>query len=60
MNESRLSPDDYRFVAALPEDERKLIFDLVRLLDARFVDRDEPGGRPRPCFLQELDDEPDE
>ena len=59
MNEPRLSPDDYRFAASLPEVERRLIVDLIRVLDARFVDRDEPGGRPRSCFLQELDDERD-
>jgi hypothetical protein len=50
---------DYRFVASLPDNERRLIVDLVRLLEARFIDRDEPAGRPRPRFLEELDDEED-
>ena len=59
MNEPRLSPDDYRVVASLPESERRLIVDLIRLLDARFADGSETCGRPRPCFLEELADEDD-
>lgn len=57
MTDPRLSPDEYRFVASLPDTERRLIVDLVRLLDARFIDGDDSGGRPRPCFIAELDNE---
>jgi len=35
------SAGDYRFLAALPPNERQVVTDLIRLLDARFV---EPNG----------------
>ena len=58
MNERpKLSPKDYRFIAGLPENERQLIVAFLRELDARFVDGDEPTGRPRPCFFEELEDD---
>jgi hypothetical protein len=34
-----LGPEDYRWTASLPDNERKIVMDLIVLLDARFVDR---------------------
>ena len=51
-----LSGEDYRFLAALPENERRTVVALIRELDARFVDHDDQGESLNACFFGELEE----
>jgi hypothetical protein len=41
MNRSQLTPEEYAWLTRLPELERVLVVELVRLLDARFIEDDD-------------------
>ena len=47
-----LSASDYRWLATLPDSERKLVLELIRLLDTRFVDSQ---GSLNASFAAEFD-----